>query len=83
LEIIVLASSFGMANAFDIPDTPIVHGRNVGRADLPRAIAANSIMFNRRGSRARDRGIVVGWSARAGARAQRALYLAVLTSLML
>jgi MFS family permease len=45
-HIIVLAALTGTANAFDVPTRQSFTIEMVGRADLPRAIALNSIMFN-------------------------------------
>ena len=45
-HIIVLASLFGIANSFDIPTRQSFTVEMVGRSDLPRAIALNSVMFN-------------------------------------
>ena len=45
-HIIVLALVSGCANAFDVPTRQSFTIEMVGRADLPRAIALNSIMFN-------------------------------------
>ncbi len=84
-EIIVLASSFGMANAFDIPTRQSFTVELVGRADLPRAIALNSIMFNSaRLAGPAAAGIVVGLVGEGWCFALNGVsYLAVLTSLML
>ena len=45
-QIILLALVSGTANAFDVPTRQSFTIEMVGRADLPRAIALNSIMFN-------------------------------------
>lgn len=45
-HIIALAALSGTANAFDVPTRQSLTIEMVGRADLPRAIALNSIMFN-------------------------------------
>jgi MFS family permease len=45
-HIIALAALSGTANAFDVPTRQSFTIEMVGRADLPRAIALNSIMFN-------------------------------------
>lgn len=45
-HIIVIAFLSGVANAFDVPTRQSFTVELVGRADLPRAIALNSIMFN-------------------------------------
>lgn len=45
-HIVVLALVSGTANAFDVPTRQSFTIEMVGRADLPRAIALNSIMFN-------------------------------------
>jgi len=45
-HIMVLAILSGTANAFDVPTRQSFTVQMVGRADLPRAIALNSIMFN-------------------------------------
>jgi len=45
-EIIVLAASLGIVNAFDIPARQAFLGDMVGREDLMNAIALNSSMFN-------------------------------------
>ncbi|MBI1210606.1 MAG: MFS transporter [Alphaproteobacteria bacterium] len=45
-EIIGLAFCFGIANSFDIPTRQSFTVEMVGRPDLPRAIALNSVMFN-------------------------------------
>ncbi len=45
-EIIVLAASLGVVNAFDIPARQAFLGDMVGRDDLMNAIALNSSMFN-------------------------------------
>ena len=45
-EIIVLAASLGIVNAFDIPARQAFLGDMVGRDDLMNAIALNSSMFN-------------------------------------
>jgi MFS family permease len=45
-HIIALALVSGTANAFDVPTRQSFTIEMVGRADLPRAIALNSIMFN-------------------------------------
>jgi MFS family permease len=45
-QIIALAAFSGTANAFDVPTRQSFTIEMVGREDLPRAIALNSIMFN-------------------------------------
>jgi len=45
-HIVALAAVSGTANAFDVPTRQSFTIEMVGRADLPRAIALNSIMFN-------------------------------------
>ena len=45
-HIILIALLSGIANAFDVPTRQSFTVELVGRADLPRAIALNSIMFN-------------------------------------
>lgn len=45
-QIIALAALSGTANAFDVPTRQSFTIEMVGREDLPRAIALNSIMFN-------------------------------------
>ena len=45
-HIVALAALTGTANAFDVPTRQSFTIEMVGRADLPRAIALNSIMFN-------------------------------------
>jgi MFS family permease len=45
-EIIVLAASLGIVNAFDIPARQAFLGDMVGRNDMMNAIALNSSMFN-------------------------------------
>jgi MFS family permease len=45
-HIVLLALLSGTANAFDVPTRQSFTIEMVGRADLPRAIALNSIMFN-------------------------------------
>ena len=45
-HIVALALVSGTANAFDVPTRQSFTIEMVGRADLPRAIALNSIMFN-------------------------------------
>ena len=45
-HIVILALLSGSANAFDVPTRQSFTVEMVGRADLPRAIALNSIMFN-------------------------------------
>lgn len=45
-HIVVIAFLSGVANAFDVPTRQSFTVELVGRADLPRAIALNSIMFN-------------------------------------
>lgn len=45
-HIIAIAALSGIANAFDVPTRQSFTVQLVGRADLPRAIALNSIMFN-------------------------------------
>jgi MFS family permease len=45
-HIIVIAAISGTANAFDVPTRQSFTVELVGRQDLPRAIALNSIMFN-------------------------------------
>ena len=45
-ELIVLASSLGVVNAFDIPARQSFLVEMVGREDLMNAIALNSSMFN-------------------------------------
>ena len=45
-HIILIAFLSGIANAFDVPTRQSFTVELVGRADLPRAIALNSIMFN-------------------------------------
>ncbi len=45
-HIVVLALVSGCANAFDVPTRQSFTIEMVGREDLPRAIALNSIMFN-------------------------------------
>jgi MFS family permease len=61
-EIIVLAASLGVVNAFDIPARQAFLGDMVGREDLMNAIALNSSMFN--GARVVGpavAGILVAW----------------------
>ena len=84
-EIIALATAFGMANAFDIPTRQSFTVEMVGRADLPRAIALNSVMFNSaRLAGPAAAGIVVGLVGEGWCFALNGLsYLAVLTSLAL
>jgi predicted MFS family arabinose efflux permease len=84
-HIILLALLSGTANAFDVPTRQSFTIEMVGRADLPRAIALNSIMFN--GARLVGpaiAGLLVaavgeGWCIALNA----ASYLAVLASLAL
>ena len=45
-HIVALAALSGTANAFDVPTRQSLTIEMVGRPDLPRAIALNSIMFN-------------------------------------
>lgn len=45
-HIMLIAVCAGSANAFDIPTRQSFTVEMVGRADLPRAIALNSVMFN-------------------------------------
>lgn len=45
-HIIAIAALAGIANAFDVPTRQSFTVQLVGRTDLPRAIALNSIMFN-------------------------------------
>lgn len=45
-HIIVIAALAGTANAFDVPTRQSFTVEMVGRQDLPKAIALNSIMFN-------------------------------------
>ena len=45
-HIVLIAFLSGIANAFDVPTRQSFTVELVGRADLPRAIALNSIMFN-------------------------------------
>jgi MFS family permease len=45
-HVIALATVSGIANAFDVPTRQSFTIEMVGREDLPRAIALNSIMFN-------------------------------------
>jgi MFS family permease len=45
-QIVCLAALSGTANAFDVPTRQSFTIEMVGRADLPRAITLNSIMFN-------------------------------------
>lgn len=45
-HIIVIAAISGTANAFDVPTRQSFTVEMVGRQDLPKAIALNSIMFN-------------------------------------
>jgi MFS family permease len=45
-HIMVIAALAGTANAFDVPTRQSFTVEMVGRADLPKAIALNSIMFN-------------------------------------
>jgi MFS family permease len=45
-HIVTLAAITGSANAFDVPTRQSFTIQMVGKADLPRAIALNSIMFN-------------------------------------
>lgn len=45
-HIVLIAFLSGVANAFDVPTRQSFTVELVGRADLPRAIALNSIMFN-------------------------------------
>ncbi|MCE9521612.1 MAG: MFS transporter, partial [Alphaproteobacteria bacterium] len=45
-HIVLLALLSGAANAFDVPTRQSFTIEMVGRADLPRAITLNSIMFN-------------------------------------
>ncbi len=45
-QIVTLAAVTGTANAFDVPTRQSFTIEMVGRKDLPRAIALNSIMFN-------------------------------------
>jgi MFS family permease len=61
-EIIVLAASLGIVNAFDIPARQAFLGDMVGREDMMNAIALNSSMFN--GARVIGpavAGILVAW----------------------
>ena len=84
-EIIALASVSGTASAFDIPTRQSFTVELVGRADLPSAIALNSIMFNSaRLVGPAAAGIVVGLVGEGWCFALNALsYLAVLSSLLL
>lgn len=45
-HIVVIAALSGIANSFDVPTRQSFTVEMVGRADLPKAIALNSIMFN-------------------------------------
>jgi MFS family permease len=45
-EVIVLAASMGLINAFDVPTRQAFTIEMVGREDLRNAIALNSVMFN-------------------------------------
>lgn len=45
-HIVMIAAVSGTANAFDVPTRQSFTVEMVGRADLPKAIALNSIMFN-------------------------------------
>lgn len=84
-HIVVLAMLSGTANAFDVPTRQSFTVEMVGRADLARAIALNSIMFN--GARLVGpamAGLLVaavgeGWCVALNG----ASYLAVLASLLL
>ena len=84
-QIVALAALSGTANAFDVPTRQSFTVEMVGKTDLPRAIALNSIMFN--GARLVGpalSGVLVaaigeGWCIALNA----ASYTAVLTSLAL
>ncbi len=84
-HVVALAALSGTANAFDVPTRQSFTIEMVGKADLPRAIALNSIMFN--GARLIGpafAGVLVaavgeGWCIALNA----ASYLAVLVSLSL
>jgi len=84
-QIVAIAALSGTTNAFDIPTRQSFTVEMVGRADLPRAITLNSIMFNSaRLVGPAAAGFVVaivgeGWCFALNA----ASYTAVLTSLML
>jgi MFS family permease len=84
-HIMACAFLMGTANAFDVPTRQSFTIEMVGRADLPRAIAVNSIMFNAaRLVGPAIAGLLVaavgeGWCMAINA----ASYLAVLTSLAL
>lgn len=84
-HIIAIALCAGTANAFDVPTRQSFTVEMVGRADLPRAIALNSMMFN--GARLvgpATAGFVVGLVGEGWCFAiNAASYFAVLTSLML
>jgi predicted MFS family arabinose efflux permease len=84
-HIIALATLAGTANAFDIPTRQSFTVEMVGRADLPRAITLNSIMFNAaRLVGPATAGVVVGLVGEGWCFALNAAsYLAVLTSLFL
>jgi predicted MFS family arabinose efflux permease len=84
-HIVTIAALAGIANSFDIPTRQSFTVEMVGRADLPRAITLNSIMFNsaRLVGPALAGYVVVavgeGWCFALNA----ASYLAVLTSLLM
>ena len=84
-EIVTLAAMFGMVNAFDIPTRQSFTVEMVGRSDLPRAIALNSVMFNSaRLVGPAASGIVVGLVGEGWCFALNGVsYIAVLTSLIL
>jgi predicted MFS family arabinose efflux permease len=84
-HIIAIATLAGTANAFDIPTRQSFTVEMVGRADLPRAITLNSIMFNSaRLVGPAIAGVVVGIVGEGWCFALNAAsYLAVLASLML
>ena len=84
-HIIIIAALSGTSNAFDIPTRQSFTVEMVGRADLPRAITLNSIMFNSaRLVGPAAAGFVVGIVGEGWCFALNAAsYLAVLTSLTL
>jgi MFS family permease len=84
-HIILIAALSGTANSFDIPTRQSFTVEMVGRADLPRAITLNSIMFNSaRLVGPAAAGFVVGVVGEGWCFALNAVsYLAVLTSLLM
>lgn len=84
-HILAIAACAGTANAFDIPTRQSFTVEMVGRADLSRAIALNSIMFNSaRLVGPATAGFVVGIVGEGWCFAINALsYLAVLASLLM